>query len=202
MSRQRLRPSLSDSSHEVCPRCQGIGSIRTVESMALAILRLIGEEARKDRTSKVIAEVPVEVATYLINEKREWLRTLEDKSHVELIVIPNLNIDTPEYSIRRVRDDESETPEFKRMSYQMPTPAKVPDATGTREQKASQEPAAVPTFLPTTPAPIVVHAPAPVAAAAAPVVAAGPQLGIFVRLWRWLFGAPTPVEPVPQANKN
>ncbi len=71
MSRQRLRPSLSDSSHEVCPRCQGIGSIRTVESMALAILRLIGEEARKDRTSKVIAEVPVEVATYLINEKRE-----------------------------------------------------------------------------------------------------------------------------------
>jgi ribonuclease E len=200
MSRQRLRPSLSDSSHEVCPRCQGIGSIRTVESMALAILRLIGEEARKDRTSKVIAEVPVEVATYLINEKREWLRTLEDKSHVELIVIPNLNIDTPEYSIRRVRDDESETPEFKRMSYQMPTPAKVPDATGTREQKASQEPAAVPTFLPTTPAPIVVHAPAPVAAAAAPVVAAGPQLGIFVRLWRWLFGAPTPVEPVRESR--
>ena len=200
MSRQRLRPSLSDSSHEVCPRCQGIGSIRTVESMALAILRLIGEEARKDRTSKVIVEVPVEVATYLINEKREWLRTLEDKSHVELIVIPNLNIDTPEYSIRRVRDDESETPEFKRMSYQMPTPAKVPDATGTREQKASQEPAAVPTFLPTTPAPIVVHAPAPVAAAAAPVVVAGPQLGIFVRLWRWLFGAPASVEPVRESR--
>ncbi len=196
MSRQRLRPSLSDSSHEVCPRCQGIGSIRTVESMALAILRLVGEEARKDRTSKVIVEVPVEVATYLINEKREWLRTLEDKSDVELIVIPNLNIDTPEYSIRRVRDDESETPEFKRLSYQMPTPAKVPEASSTREKQASQEPAAVPTFLPTTPAPIVVQAPAPVVAASTAPVAAGPQLGIFVRLWRWLFGAPTPVEPV------
>ena len=196
MSRQRLRPSLSDSSHEVCPRCQGIGSIRTVESMALAILRLVGEEARKDRTSKVIVEVPVEVATYLINEKREWLRTLEDKSDVELIVIPNLNIDTPEYSIRRVRDDEAETPEFKRLSYQMPTPAKVPEASSTREKQASQEPAAVPTFLPTTPAPIVVQAPAPVVAASAATVAAGPQLGIFVRLWRWLFGAPTPVEPV------
>lgn len=202
MSRQRLRPSLSDSSHEVCPRCQGIGSIRTVESMALAILRLIGEEARKDRTSKVIVEVPVEVATYLINEKREWLRTLEDKSHVELIVIPNLNIDTPEYSIRRVRDDESETPEFKRLSYQMPTPAKVPEASGTREKQASQEPAAVPTFLPTTPAPIVVQVPAPAVAASTATVAAGPQLGIFVRLWRWLFGAPTPVEPVREPRSD
>ncbi len=188
MSRQRLRPSLSDSSHEVCPRCQGIGSIRTVESMALAILRLIGEEARKDRTSKVIAEVPVEVATYLINEKREWLRTLEDKSDVELIIVPNLNIDTPEYSIRRVRDDEADLPEVKRLSYQMPTPAKVPDPAGTREKQAHQEPAAVPTFLPTTPAPIVVQAAAP--AAVAKSADAGPQLGIFVRLWRWLFGAP------------
>jgi ribonuclease E len=170
--------------------------------MALAILRLVGEEARKDRTSKVIVEVPVEVATYLINEKREWLRTLEDKSDVELIVIPNLNIDTPEYSIRRVRDDESETPEFKRLSYQMPTPAKVPEASSTREKQAAQEPAAVPTFLPTTPAPIVVQAPAPVAAAPAAVAAAGPQLGIFVRLWRWLFGAPAPVEPVREARPD
>ena len=84
MSRQRLRPSLGESSHLVCPRCTGIGSIRSVESMALAILRLIGEEARKDKTASVIAQVPVEVATYLINEKREWLRTLEDKSEVEL----------------------------------------------------------------------------------------------------------------------
>ena len=188
MSRQRLRPSLSDSSHEVCPRCQGIGSIRTVESMALAILRLIGEEVRKDRTSKVIAEVPVDVATYLINEKREWLRTLEDKTDVELIIVPNLNIDTPEYSIRRVRDDEAELPEIKRLSYQMPTPAKVPDPAGTREKQAHQEPAAVPTFLPTTPAPIVVQAPAAAVKAADP----GPQLGVFVRLWRWLFGAPAP----------
>ncbi|MFO1427148.1 MAG: Rne/Rng family ribonuclease [Steroidobacteraceae bacterium] len=155
MSRQRLRPSLGDSSHEVCPRCQGIGSIRTVESMALANLRLIGEEARKDRTAKVIAEVPVSVATYLINEKREWLRTLEDKSDVDLVVVPNLNIETPEYSIRRVRDDEIEQPEFKRLSYQMPTPAQVADPAGTREKKPAQEPAAVATFLPTTPAPIV-----------------------------------------------
>src|SRR5262247_1647624 len=121
MSRQRLRPSLSDSSHIVCPRCTGIGSIRSVESMALAILRLIGEEARKDRTSRVIAQVPVEVATYLINEKREWLRTLEDKSDAELLIVPNPNIDTPEFSIRRVRDDEMEAAENKQVSYKMQT---------------------------------------------------------------------------------
>ena len=200
MSRQRLRPSLSDSSHEMCPRCTGIGSIRTVESMALALLRLIGEEVRKDRTAKVIAEVPVEVATYLINEKREWLRTLEDKSDVELLIVPNRNIQTPEYSIRRVRDDEIEQPEFKRTSYQMPTPAKIVDPAGSRDKQANQEPAAVPTFLPTTPAPIVEAPPVRVAApvvAAAATLPAGPRLGVFVRLWRWLFG-----DPVPAAEIN
>jgi ribonuclease E len=209
MSRQRLRPSLSDSSHEMCPRCTGIGSIRTVESMALALLRLIGEEVRKDRTAKVIAEVPVEVATYLINEKREWLRTLEDKSDVELLIVPNRNIQTPEYSIRRVRDDEIEQPEFKRTSYQMPTPAKVVDPAGSRDKQAHQEPAAVPTFLPTTPAPIVeappvlVAAPA-IAAAAAATLPAGPRLGVFVRLWRWLFGDPvlTPELTLPVAPSS
>ena len=95
MSRQRLRPSLGESSHIVCPRCVGIGSIRSVESMTLAVLRLIGEELRKDRTARVIAQVPVAVATYLINEKREWLRTLEDKSETELIIVPNENIADP-----------------------------------------------------------------------------------------------------------
>ena len=100
MSRQRLRPSLGESSHIVCPRCVGIGSIRSIESMTLSILRLIGEELRKDRTSRVIAQVPVDVATYLFNEKREWLRTLEDKSEIELIIVPNENMQTPEYSIR------------------------------------------------------------------------------------------------------
>ena len=80
MSRQRLRPSLGESSQLVCPRCSGIGRMRSVESLSLAILRLIGEEARKDNTAQMIVQVPVEVATYLLNEKREWMRTLEDKS--------------------------------------------------------------------------------------------------------------------------
>src|ERR1700727_2781928 len=135
MSRQRLRPSLGESSHIVCPRCVGIGSIRSIESMALSILRLIGEELRKDRTVRVVAQVPVDVATYLINEKREWLRTLEDKSDARLIIVPNANMQTPEYTINRLRDDEAELPENKQLSYLMPT-APVVAEPGTANDKS------------------------------------------------------------------
>src|SRR5579885_1125525 len=165
MSRQRLRPSIGETSHIVCPRCTGIGSIRSVESMALAILRLIGEEVRKERTSRVIAQVPVEVATYLFNEKREWLRTLEEKSEVELLIVPNENIQTPEYSIRRVRDDETELPENKQLSYLMPTAPEPTEPGSAREKRPAAEVPAVAALLPSTPAPIISQ-PAPVAAAA------------------------------------
>jgi ribonuclease E len=181
MSRQRLRPSLGESSHLVCPRCTGIGSIRSVESMTLAILRLIGEEARKDKTAQIIAQVPVEVATYLMNEKREWMRTLEDKSAVDLMIVPNPHIQTPEYSIKRVRSDELELPENKILSYKMPERPQVADPTGTRDVKPVLEPAAVVPTAPTTSAPVVVHVPVPAAAAAAP--AAPPTgLGFWARL--------------------
>src|SRR4051812_43649599 len=176
MSRQRLRPSLGESSHLVCPRCTGIGSIRSVESMALAILRLIGEEARKDKTAQVIAQVPVEVATYLINEKREWLRTLEDKGGVELLVVPNQYIQTPEYSIKRVRSDEADLPENKVLFYKMPVAPAVVDPCGPMQEKPQRGPAAVVPPVPAAPAPVVVHVPAPVAAA--PAVAAAPPTGL------------------------
>src|SRR5690348_9878648 len=99
MSRQRLRPSLGESSHIACPRCAGLGNIRSVESMALAILRLAGEDARKERTARLIIIVPVNVATYLMNEKRAALRGIEEKSGVEVVLVPNPNIETPEYEI-------------------------------------------------------------------------------------------------------
>ncbi len=196
MSRQRLRPSLGESSHIVCPRCVGIGSIRSIESMALSILRLIGEELRKDRTVRVVAQVPVDVATYLINEKREWMRALEDKSDVDLVIVPNLHMQTPEYTIRRVRDDEMELPENKQLSYLMPVAAEVADpALG--EKKPQAEAPAVAAVLPTTAAPIIVHVPV---AAPAPVAAAPPQPqpqpGLFKRMLRALFGeAPAPSAP-------
>jgi ribonuclease E len=200
MSRQRLRPSLSDSSHLMCPRCTGIGSIRSVESMALAILRLIGEEARKEKTAQVVAQVPVEVATYLINEKREWLRTLEDKGGVELLIVPNQYIQTPEYSIKRVRADEADLPENRVLSYKMPVAPAVADPSGTKQEKPQLEPAAVIPTAPTTAAPVVVHVPAAAAAPAAP--AAPPQgLGFWARL-AYLFtgNAPAAAEPAPAAR--
>jgi ribonuclease E len=189
MSRQRLRPSLGESSHLVCPRCTGIGSIRSVESMALAILRLIGEEARKEKTAQVVAQVPVEVATYLINEKREWLRTLEDKGGVELLIVPNQYIQTPEYSIKRVRSDEIELPENKLLSYKMPAPPVVTDPSGTKPEKPQLEPAAVVPTSPSTAAPVIVHVPAP--AAAVNVVAAPTGLNFWQRLKYLFTGTPS-----------
>src|SRR5438309_11214717 len=153
MSRQRLRPSLGESSHIVCPRCVGIGSIRSVESMTLAVLRLIGEELRKDRTARVIAQVPVAVATYLINEKREWLRTLEDKSEAELVVVPNENLQTPEYAIKRVRQDEMALPEHRQATYLMPSAPEIAEPGSAQDKKPQSEAPAVAALLPATAAP-------------------------------------------------
>ncbi len=198
MSRQRLRPSLGDSSNIVCPRCTGIGSIRSVESMALAILRLVGEETRKDRTTRVVVQVPVEVATYLINEKREVLRTLENKSNINLTIVPNPYLQTPAYSIRRVRDDESELIENKQLSYLIPTPPAVVDPISVGEKKAAQETPAVVPIMPTTPAPV---AAAPPAALVAPVVPAAaragswPEPGVRMGFWervKFVFGGGAP----------
>jgi ribonuclease E len=204
MSRQRLRPSLGESSHLVCPRCTGIGSIRSVESMTLAILRLIGEEARKDKTAQIIAQVPVEVATYLMNEKREWMRTLEDKSSVDLMIVPNPHIQTPEYSIKRVRTDEVELPENKILSYKMPERPQVADPTGTRDIKPVLEPAAVIPTAPATSAPVVVHVPAPVKEAVVAAKAPPANLGFWARL-AYLFTGKVPAnataEPAPARSE-
>ncbi|HEX4387251.1 MAG TPA: Rne/Rng family ribonuclease [Steroidobacteraceae bacterium] len=190
MSRQRLRPSLGETSHMVCPRCVGIGSIRSVESMTLAVLRLIGEELRKDRTARVIAQVPVAVATYLINEKREWLRTLEDKSEAELIIVPNENIQTPEYSIKRVRDDELDLPENRQATYLMPASPELVEPGSAQDKKPVLEPAAVAALLPSTTAPAGAPpaAPAP-SPTSAPVAAAG---GFWARFKKMLAGEPAP----------
>jgi ribonuclease E len=199
MSRQRLRPSLGETSHIVCPRCVGIGSIRSVESMALAVLRLIGEELRKDRTARVIAQVPVAVATYLINEKREWLRTLEDKSETDLIIVPNENMQTPEYSIKRVRDDEIELPENKQATYLMPTAPEAVEPGSAQDKKPQSEPPAVATLLPATPAPIAPTAhPEHVASGDGQRAASE---GFWSRFKRFLIGeAAAPAEPQQPAR--
>src|SRR5512134_3120282 len=171
LSRQRLRPSISESTNIVCPRCTGMGNIRSVESLALAILRLIGEEARKDRTVKVIAQLPVDVATYLMNEKRDWLHDIESRSRVDIVLVPNRYLETPAYELRRVRDDEVALPENSVISHQMAIEPKIDlDAIANAEEEkapALQQPA-VTTIVPSTPAP----PPAPEPVAPAPVAAA------------------------------
>jgi len=192
LSRQRLRPSLGESTHMVCPRCTGMGTIRGVESLSLAILRLIGEEARKERSARIFVQVPVDVGTYLMNEKRDWLNTVSQRGDVEVIVIPNPNLQTPNYSIRRVRDDEAQLPENTTTSYQMIEQEELlPESVAAREKKAPAEAPAVPTMLPTTPAPVSVIAPVVAAATTSS------RPGIFVRLWRWLFGAGAPAVERP-----
>jgi ribonuclease E len=106
MSRQRLRPSLAESSHIVCPRCEGLGTIRGVESLALAVLRIIEEEASKESTSRIIVQLPVDAATFLLNEKRQDIVRTESRHDVEIQVIPNPDMETPQYEVKRLRLQE------------------------------------------------------------------------------------------------
>lgn len=106
MSRQRLRPSLGETSAIVCPRCNGQGTIRDTKSLALSILRLLEEEAIKDRSAEVRAIVPVDVAAYLLNEKRSALSEIEADTKARVLVIPNPNFETPHFEVHRLRDDE------------------------------------------------------------------------------------------------
>lgn len=117
MSRQRLSPSLGESSHHVCPRCNGTGTIRDNESLALSILRLIEEEALKENTKEVHAIVPVQVASYLLNEKRESVSAIEKRQGgVKAVIVPNDQMQTPHYSVLRVRKGE----ETSTLSYLLP----------------------------------------------------------------------------------
>jgi ribonuclease E len=107
MSRQRLRPSIGETSQGVCPRCNGTGHVRSVESLALSILRLMEEEAIKENTQHVQAQVPVPVATYLLNEKRRSVFHIEKHHGVNILIIPNPHMDTPQYEVIRVKTDET-----------------------------------------------------------------------------------------------
>ena len=123
MSRQRLRPSIGETSQGVCPRCNGTGHVRGVESLALSVLRLMEEEAIKDNTQQVQAQVPVPVATYLLNEKRRSVFHVEKHHNVKILIIPNPNMVTPQYEVIRVRKDEG----IEEASYDMAIKQAVPE---------------------------------------------------------------------------
>jgi ribonuclease E len=204
MSRQRLRPSLEESTQSVCPRCSGAGNIRSVESLALAILRLVGEEARKERTAKVIAQLPMDVANYILNEKRDWVQTLQEANGVTVVLLGNPDLETPNYTLRRVRDDEVTLPENTGTSYKLVAPK--PDPSVAYEEIKRQpktEEAAVSNVLPSTPAPTPAAPPPPPPEEPAKAVVVAAQPGLFARIWAFLFGTPgTAPPPAPESESD
>jgi ribonuclease E len=198
LSRQRLRPSLGESTQSVCPRCNGAGNIRSVESLALAVLRLVGEEARKERTAKVIAQLPLDVANYVLNEKRDWVQSVQEANNVQIVLIGNPDLETPNYSLRRVRDDETTLPENAATSYKLVTP-KADLSLAFEEVKKPQkaEEAAVTKLLPSTPVPTPPPPPEPPPSVSeAPRHAVAPRRSLLSRLFGWL-AAPSAIEEAP-----
>jgi ribonuclease E len=154
LSRQRLQPSLGETSHISCPRCSGTGHIRGIESSALHILRILQEEAMKDSTTAVHAQVPVDVATFLLNEKRAEIHEIESRFKTNIMLIPNIHMETPNYSMVRIRSDEmgsEETPSYRMVEMPAETSAVK---TASAEDKPQRQIAAVRGITPGQPAPI------------------------------------------------
>jgi ribonuclease E len=190
LSRQRLRPALAESAYLPCPRCHGIGHIRGTESTALHILRILQEEAMKDNTAQVVAQVPVDVATFLLNEKRADVQAMETRFKVNVLLVPNRHLETPNYSVTRLRHDELNHSEPLPASFQMvEQPEEVDPATALREEaKEPRQEAVVKGITPAQPAPVAAPRVVPMTA---PV--AQPTGGWFARVMQWLRTPPAPV---------
>ncbi len=201
MSRQRLRSSLGESSHVTCPRCQGHGQIRGVESLALSILRLIEEEAMKEKTSLVLAQVPVDVGTFLLNEKRESLNDIEDRHDVDVSIVPSTQLLTPHYQVRRIRDDGREDELAGKSSYQFIEETDSEETLPEIDRRSRPNRPLVQGVVVAAPSPAPGPAPAPVPVAlAAPQAVAQP--GFFARIWTSLFPGTRHVEEAQSAAEQ
>src|SRR4249920_287911 len=164
LSRQRLQTSLGETSHISCPRCHGTGHIRSVESSALHILRILQEEAMKENTAAVHAQVPVDVATFLLNEKRSEFHGIESRHKVSIVLVPNIHLETPNYTLERRRHDELNAMEPLPASYKLvtqPIEEEKPGAPAAGEAKPVRPQAAVQGITPDQPAPVPVAPPEP-----------------------------------------
>ncbi|WP_275097536.1 ribonuclease E [Sedimenticola hydrogenitrophicus] len=186
LSRQRLRPSLGESMLHVCPRCDGHGFIRGVESLALSVLRIIEEHAMKENTLRINAQLPVDVATFLLNEKREAIHDIEQRQDVNVVLIPNIHLDTPHYEIERIREQDvlegaEETASYKMM---MEPEDRTPGFARPKETK-TEEPT-VKRVIPSSPAPTPQQR---------PIQEVRPELprekGFFSKLWKAIIGNDT-----------
>jgi ribonuclease E len=193
LSRQRLQPSLEETSHTPCPRCNGIGHIRGIESSALHILRIIREEAMKEHSAAIHVQVPLDVATFLLNEKRAEIHQIESRLKVVITLIPNANMETPHYTVTRLRQDDM-TAENLQASYKL---VAIPEANhvtakAAQETKPQRPQAVVQGVTPPQPAPMR-------------AVGGSSQPSIFTKLIDWLksLGAEkTPEKPIPKPRTN
>ncbi len=206
MSRQRLKPALSEGASIPCPRCGGSGHIRDTESSALQILRIIQEESMKDSTASVLCQVPVEVASFLLNEKRTEIAKIELKQRINVLLVPNKTMETPHYKLERLKHDD---PRLDRIeaSYTMAEEIEDPTSVTRRSQEpTNKQTPVIKGVLPDAPAPVAVPRPAPVAAPtpavaakAAPVAApaAAPAETGFFGWIKGLFGGASAPAPAP-----
>ena len=193
LSRQRLRPSLSEGSHVTCPRCNGTGHIRDTESSALQVLRIIQEEAMKENSAAIHIQAPVDVAAFLLNEKRGEILKIETRHRVSIIMIPNKYLETPHYKLERIKHDDARLEEVQ-ASYMMAEEAET-DISYNKRQKEEAKPrqeAMVKSITPDQPAPFVDRTPAPaiapVAIAPAPMPVSTAEDGFFARIMNFLSG--------------
>ncbi len=200
MSRQRLRPSIEESTQIVCPRCHGVGVIRGVESLGLSILRLLEEESMKENTRRVTVQLPVDVATFLLNEKRPQLILIEDRHNLHILIVPNEHLETPQYIIERTRtgEDVSSNASYEIKEISQPDfSLKEEDA---KQQVLKEEPAVK--NIQQTAAPqteTVTEAPKKVVEKVETEV----KPGLFSRVWNSLFGkSEEPEEPQKPARRN
>ena len=201
MSRQRLRPSLVELTTEVCPRCSGQGRIRDTKSLALAILRVMEEESLKERSSMVRVLVPLNIAAYLLNEKRRDVAEIERRTRTHIVIVPNVNMETPHYDVQRIRDDRMES-ELEVPSYELAELVNQPvEEAGERAAAADREQPAVQPVQPPSPPP-------PAAPAAPPPAAKAPgkaKPGLLKRVIGSLFSegeAPAAEQKPPPAKRR
>ncbi len=206
MSRQRLRPSLGESSQIVCPRCDGQGRMRSVESLSLSIIRVAEEHAMKENTGQVLVQAPVEIANFLLNEKRGALREIEKRHDAPIIIVADEQLHTPHYEVTRLRENELGE-ESGKPSYQRGTPRKLPVHALTKAQLNIPPAPAVTHVKHSQPAPVreiaePTPAPAPVAAPVAAAPAGGGVMGWLKRVFGGETASAAPAQPQPRQDNG
>ncbi|AIY40840.1 Ribonuclease E [Collimonas arenae] len=201
LSRQRLRPSLSEGSHVTCPRCNGTGHIRDTESSALQVLRIIQEEAMKENSAAIHVQAPVDVAAFLLNEKRGEILKIETRHRVGIILIPNKHLETPHYKLERLKHDDPRLEETQ-ASYAMAEQADTDigySKTQKEEGKPRQE-AVVKGITPDQPAPIVERKPAEARPTTTAAATAPAEAGFLSKIFGFFFSKPVAPVATPAAT--